>query len=111
MFISSVITFCLILPVIFVNRGNLTQLATARPGDIGWVVFASVLSFIGTWLLFTSIDKLGASMAAMIEISYPLFVVLFCYLLMGTTVNWAVLLGGGLIFAGSCVIMLFGRSS
>ncbi len=111
MFVSAVVTLVLITPIILMNRSHLSQIAAAKWSDIGWVLLASVISFVALWLLFVSIEKLGATTAAMIEISYPLFVVLFCWLLMGTTVNWAVLVGGALIFCGSCVIMLFGKSS
>lgn len=110
MFLNALVTLALITPLVLANRTHLLQLSTARWSDIGWVIGAAMLAFLGTWLLFTSIDRLGASMAAMIEISYPLFVILFCWLLMGTSVNWAVLAGGALIFAGSCIIMIYGKS-
>ena len=110
MFINALVSIAFITPFILANKAHTAQLMAARWSDIGWVVLSAFLALLGTWLLFSSIDKLGASMAAMIEISYPLFVILFCWLLMGNTVNWAVLVGGGFIFTGSCIIMIYGKS-
>lgn len=110
MFINALVMLALTGPLIAIHRENLSQLAAARWSDIAWVIFAAFIMVLGTWLLFISIEKMGATTAAFLEISYPLFVALFCWLLIGVPVNWAVVAGGLLIFSGSCVIMLFGKS-
>lgn len=109
MFFNALITLALTVPIILVDRTHITQVAAAKRGDILLIILASAISVLGMWLLFFSITKLGATTAAMIEIAYPLFVALFCWWLLGQSVNWAVAAGGALIFAGSCVIMIFGK--
>lgn len=109
MFVNSLVMLAVTLPLLLANRSHFNQLMAARWSDIGLIVFAALTMVLGTWLLFFSIEKMGASTAAMIEIAYPLFVVLFCWLLSGTAVGWPVMVGGLLIFAGSAVIVVFGR--
>lgn len=63
-------------------------------------------SLAGTVLLYLSIGSKNATLASLIEISYPLFVVLFAYLLFSQWhVNTSVLIGAVLIFAGVGLII------
>ena len=58
-------------------------------------------------LLFVSIDSKNATLASLIEISYPVFVVLFAYVLFRDVhLNASVLVGGLLVFAGVAIIVL-----
>jgi drug/metabolite transporter (DMT)-like permease len=56
--------------------------------------------------IFGSIQALGASRAAVLEISYPLFVAVFAYLLFREPLAPAVLVGGVFIFIGATIIVL-----
>ncbi len=53
-----------------------------------------------------SIQLLGASKSAVLEISYPLFVALFSVLLFKGQLQLPVLIGGVFIFIGSAIIVL-----
>lgn len=61
---------------------------------------AAALSILG------SIQLLGASKSAVLEISYPLFVALFSVLLFKGQLQPAVVVGGVFIFIGSAIIVL-----
>jgi len=61
---------------------------------------AAALSILG------SIQLLGASKSAVLEISYPLFVALFSVLLFKGQLQMPVVLGGIFIFIGSAIIVL-----
>ena len=61
---------------------------------------AAALSILG------SIQLLGASKSAVLEISYPLFVALFSVLLFNGQLQMPVVLGGIFIFIGSAIIVL-----
>jgi drug/metabolite transporter (DMT)-like permease len=80
--------------------------------NLGWAGSAPILalaltSLAGSVLLFMSIDSKNATLASVIEISYPLFVGLFAYLLFRHMhVNASVILGGLLVFAGVVIIIL-----
>lgn len=90
------------------------DLATLRALD--WAQRAPILAIMltalaGAALLFASIGAKNATAASLIEISYPLFVAWFGYLLFGHGHwNLGVLAGAALIFAGaSLVIVASGR--
>ena len=71
------------------------------------VIALSVTSILGSVLLFVSISSRNATLASLIEISYPVFVVLFSYLLFRQVhINASVLAGGVLVFAGVALIIL-----
>jgi drug/metabolite transporter (DMT)-like permease len=71
-----------------------------------WLIVVTMLvATIAALSILKSIQLLGAQRAAVFEISYPLFVVLFGALLFGQSVSPRVLIGGLLIFAGAFVIM------
>lgn len=71
-----------------------------------WLIVVTMLvATIAALSILKSIQLLGAQRAAVFEISYPLFVVLFGALLFGQAVSPRVLIGGVLIFAGALVIM------
>lgn len=55
--------------------------------------------------IFGSIQILGASRASILEISYPLFVVLFSFFLFKEVITMPILIGGLLIFIGSAVVI------
>lgn len=61
---------------------------------------AAALSILG------SIQMLGASKSAVLEISYPLFVALFSVLLFKGQLELPVVLGGIFIFIGSAIIVV-----
>jgi drug/metabolite transporter (DMT)-like permease len=80
--------------------------------NLGWAGSAPILalaltSLAGSVLLFMSIDGKNATLASIIEISYPLFVGLFAYVLFRHMhVNASMILGGLLVFAGVVIIIL-----
>jgi drug/metabolite transporter (DMT)-like permease len=59
--------------------------------------------------IFASIQSLGAARAAVLEISYPLFVAAFAWLLYRHPVQWPVIIGGIFIFIGSAIIVTWAR--
>lgn len=77
--------------------------STASPALIGLTLVtatAAALSILG------SIQLLGASKSAVLEISYPLFVALFSVLVFNGQLQLPVVVGGIFIFIGSAIIVL-----
>jgi drug/metabolite transporter (DMT)-like permease len=71
------------------------------------VLAIALTSLLASVLLFLSIDSKNATLASLIEITYPVFVALFAYLLFREVyVNTSVLLGSLLVFAGVGIIIL-----
>lgn len=63
----------------------------------------------GIFFIYMAIAEKNASMANLIEISYPFFTILFAWLLFrDVQVSWTTALGGLLIFSGVGIIALKG---
>ena len=81
------------------------------PG-VGYPLVLSTMAVVvlACLAIFSSIQVLGASRAAVLEISYPLFVAAFAWLLYRQPVQWPVIVGGIFIFIGSAIIVTFGHA-
>lgn len=88
---------------------------TSLRGLFGIDTARSSLPLVGLTLLtataaalsiLASIQLLGASKSAVLEISYPLFVAVFSVLFFGGQLQLPVVLGGVFIFIGSAIIVL-----
>ena len=75
----------------------------------GLILTNMLVGTVAALAIFGSIQSLGATRAAVLEISYPLFVALFAVLLFRERLDPAVLVGGGFIAAGSAIIVLTSR--
>jgi drug/metabolite transporter (DMT)-like permease len=87
----------------FVAVGSSRQLLT--------LLILGIVSFTaGNFLILNSIASKNATLAGMVEISYPIFIAIFAYLLFKENqLNLATAIGGLLIFAGVFVIYYFNR--
>lgn len=74
------------------------------------VVIITLCFIAGNAMITMSIQEKGASIASIIEMSYPLFVVLLTWLIFKeNTLNLATVVGGILVFVGVAVIYLFNK--
>ncbi|MFM7159678.1 MAG: EamA family transporter [Planctomycetaceae bacterium] len=99
-------------PLLWWQGESLWPWAISTPVDsqpasatVGLMLFTMLIATVAALSILKSIELLGAQRAAVFEISYPLFVVLFGALLFRHAVSPRVLIGGALIFAGALVIM------
>ena len=77
----------------------------AKPAVLHWIML-SVLASVFAWCLtLFTIQNVSAVYAAVGEVSYPLFSVLFSFLIFGRHLDFSTLLGGGLILFGNYVII------
>jgi drug/metabolite transporter (DMT)-like permease len=76
-----------------------------------WLFVASTATFlVGEVGIGYAIQGKDATLAGLIEISYPLFIALFAYLFFRESeLNFGTALGGLLVFAGVCAIYWFSR--
>jgi len=74
---------------------------------IGFATLSSLCAFAASYCSVAAVKSGGATYASIVEISYPIWVVIFIYLLTGVnTLSWNVLGGGLLIFIGTIVVMV-----
>jgi drug/metabolite transporter (DMT)-like permease len=99
----------IVLVAVFAARDIAADYAALRtmPWTDQLAIFGlAVTSFGGTVLLYLSITGKNATLASLIEISYPVFVALFAYLLFRQIhFNANVILGAVLVFAGVGIII------
>ena len=93
--------------VLVADARTLAQLGT---GERWTVLSIAVSSLVATVLLFISIDRKNATLAGLIEITYPIFIVLFAWLLFREVhLTWTSVLGGLLIMAGAAIVIAGSR--
>lgn len=79
-------------------------------GERALIAAIAFTSLAGTVLLYVAVRGRNATLASLIEISYPAFVALFAWLLFRDwQLNSGVLLGAALVFAGTALIILNSR--
>lgn len=107
LFVNSVIATIVILPFLFFNDGSIKNVLASGGKNLSLIIFSVILAALANFLIFSSIKSLNASVASMIEIAYPFFVVLFSYVFFRSVPNLYFFIGGALIFIGSIIIIKF----
>lgn len=75
--------------------------------DWVWLVVAVVSSAAGALLIYIAIGEKNATLASLIEISYPFFVAVFAWLFFRETqFSWPTVFGSLLILGGVAVVFL-----
>lgn len=86
------------------------QLMTLPNGERLMIAAIALTSLAGTVLLYLAVRGRNATLASLIEISYPAFVAVFAWLLFREwQLNAGVLFGAGLVFVGTALIIFNSR--
>jgi drug/metabolite transporter (DMT)-like permease len=105
--VNSVCALIILVPFVLL-RGEIGVLAKAGSSSLWLLLGVSVLAALTNLLILVSIKELNAPTAAIIEVSYPIFVAVASYFLFGFRPTPALLVGGALIMAGVIVIIYSG---
>jgi drug/metabolite transporter (DMT)-like permease len=93
------------------KTGALAEEVRALGADRGWFVLAVVASAAGALLIYMAIGEKNATLASLIEISYPFFVAVFAWVFFrDMQFNLATIFGGILILSGVAVVFLGNRT-
>ncbi len=96
----------------FVWRGDLTSFLTklSSPKQLALIISSSLIYVVASILILKSISSSNASLAAIIESCYPIFTVLFAFLLFGEIqLNLASAIGFILILSGIIIVKIYGH--
>ena len=75
------------------------------------LITTSIIYVAGSYLIYFAIHEKNATLASLIEISYPFFVCLFSYIIFkDIQINFWTAIGGIMIFFGVCMIYLKGSA-
>lgn len=78
------------------------KLSVALP----WILISSIAAFVGSYCSVAAVKYGGASLASIIEISYPVWVIAFTSLICWrNNFSSSLILGGLLIFLGTVVVV------
>ena len=93
------------------KTGTLVSEFRALGGDWVWLLVAIASSAAGGLLIYIAIGEKNATLASLIEISYPFFVAVFAWLFFrDVQFNWQTLIGGVFILFGVAVVFLGERN-
>ena len=103
----SVLPVLFLMPVFMRDLARDVDVFKLLPTNEQWLVAAiGLTSTLGAVLLYLSVNSKNATLASLIEITYPVFVVLFAYLFFRQVhVNTSVILGGLMILVGAGLII------
>lgn len=107
LFLQALTTVLILAPFVLTQGDAFESVRTLSRPTSYFLLATLVLTVCANILIFYSIQYLGASTAALIEITYPLFVVFFVLVLFGIVPNMYVLLGGSLILIGAMLVSYF----
>jgi drug/metabolite transporter (DMT)-like permease len=84
---------------------TVAQVRGLSAADFGWLLIAVAAATAAGLLIFLSIGAKNATLASLIEVTYPIFTALFAWMLFRqATLNAGTLLGAALIFAGVLIV-------
>lgn len=107
LFLYSLTSAIMLAPFVFLERGLWGSIVTMSKDTALFVAVSLVLSLVANVLILYAIQSLGAATASVLEITYPIFVVLTTLILFGTFPSAYVLIGGFIILVGAMVVTYF----
>lgn len=109
--ISSFVIFLISLLISIFHKSFKADLAViASSRNLFWYVVIGILCFLIAELFigFSIISK-NATLAGLIEISYPIFIAIFSYILFRSKISIPTIIGGAVVFFGIFIIYYFNR--
>jgi drug/metabolite transporter (DMT)-like permease len=86
-------------------QAAMAQVRGLDRGDLAWLLLTVVAATAAGLLIFLSIGAKNATLASLIEVTYPLFTAFFAWILFRqATLNAATVIGALLIFAGVLIV-------
>jgi len=108
LFFLDLVCGALVLTLLISATGKWSSTASeirAVQPDLVWLIIAITASVSAGLLIFLSIQAKNATVASLIEVTYPLFTAFFAWILFRqNTINLATLVGALFIFAGVVIV-------
>lgn len=103
----SIIPVLLVLPVFIKSVGKDIDVIRGLPWNEQWIILLlGLIGLVGEVLVYMAITGKNATLASLIEMTYPVFVVIFAYLFYREMhLTPSVFVGGLLILTGAAIII------
>ena len=106
--INSIFSIVILLPLLFFYSNELRNIATLDKQSLKIIGVSLVFTLVANLLIYVAIQHLGSSKAAIFEIAYPFFVVIFSIWMFQAHVNGYFVIGSLFLFIGSGIIITLG---
>jgi len=106
--INSIFSIVVLLPLLLFYSNELKSIVTLDKYSLKIIGLSLIFTLVANLLIYIAIQHLGSSKAAIFEIAYPFFVVIFSILMFQAHVNGYFILGSLLLFIGSAIIVTLG---
>jgi drug/metabolite transporter (DMT)-like permease len=103
-FLNALISLIVILPFIILTE-DLKVVYHIDRNTLLLILFSQLLAILASFFIFSGIKILGASLTSIFEIMYPMFVILFSYLIFGELLSGYFWIGSGFLFLGSIILV------
>jgi drug/metabolite transporter (DMT)-like permease len=105
--VGGIMQILVLIPYAFTQTGSKDiALILSDKNQLGLLFIAEMLCVVAGVAILYAVKNLTAPIASIFEISYPLFVMLFAFVIFpNTEFSFKTLLGGAFIFTGSIVLM------
>jgi drug/metabolite transporter (DMT)-like permease len=108
LFIDAILTLVILIPVFLLHDHHGRELVNIPKRDWIFIIASLSLAVLANFFIYSGIKMLGADTASMIEIAYPLFVALFCFIIFRDFLTPWVAAGGLLMVVGAMMIIKLG---
>ncbi len=106
--INAFFSMAVLLPFVFLKSKNFKEITTLDRPTVNYIILSLIFTLSANLLIYIAIQHLGSSKAAIFEIAYPFFVVIFSIMMFNAQVNGYFVLGALLMFIGSAIIITLG---
>lgn len=108
LFINSFFTALVLLPIMLIRSFEIRQIFQTDKRSLEFIILSLFFTLLANLLIYIAIQQIGSSKAAIFEIAYPFFVIIFSIFMFQAQINAYFILGTILLFAGSAIIVMFG---
>lgn len=106
--INSIFSIIILSPILLFHSNQLKNITSLDKSSIKIIGLSLIFTLLANLFIYLAIQHLGSSKAAIFEIAYPFFVVIFSILMFQAHVNGYFILGAILLFIGSAIIITLG---
>lgn len=106
---SYLMCFLLTVPFLFFEDKSFSNLLSIDRKTLFVFLISITLTFAANYFILVGIKDLDASTASVVEITYPIFVILFSFLIFRTIPNYIFLVGTTIVILGVGLIVRSGN--
>jgi len=103
-FVGSIINIIILVPLFFISKESAKDIISIDRNQFCLLFVSQALVIVAGLAILYAIKYLGAPIASVFEISYPLFVAAFYFSFFGGTLNKNFWIGSTLIFIGGLIV-------